>query len=158
MIKRPLLLLALAALLAGCGTLDAIKSLVGLGGPAKTELESIQIVAQVDANRNLPTRLDLVFVYDLGVAAQLPKTGPLWFEQKAALLAAWPKKLDLVALEIPPLSQVTPPLPKGYAKAVTVLAYADYLAGAGQPVANLTPFARVLITLRPEAIDIAAAP
>ncbi|MBU1663861.1 MAG: hypothetical protein KKG92_00490, partial [Gammaproteobacteria bacterium] len=101
MIPRPFLLLALAALLAGCSTIDAIKSLVGLGGPAKTELESIQIVAQVDANRNLPTRLDLVFVYDLGVAAQLPKTGPQWFEQKAALLAAWPKKLDLVALEIP---------------------------------------------------------
>ncbi len=155
---RPLPLLLAVFLLAGCSTLDALKSLVGLGGPAKTELESIRIVAAADANRNLPTRLDLVFVYDASLSAQLPKTGPQWFQQKAALLAAWPLKLEALALEIPPLSEATPTLPKNYGKAVAVLAYADYLAAAGQPVANLTPFANVLITLRPEAIAIAAAP
>jgi len=157
MTARLFLPLFLALLLGGCGTLDALKRLVGLG-PQKTSLESVQIVALADANRNLPTRLDLVFVYDPVLTAQLPKSGPQWFQQKAALLAAWPKKLEVVTLEIPPLSEATPTLPKGYGKADTVLAYADYLASAGQPVANLTPFARVLITLRPEAIDIAAGP
>lgn len=155
---RRLLTFLLLLPLAGCSALDAVKSLVGLGGPEKTALESVQVVAQAEANRDLPTRLDLVFVFDTALAAQLPKTGPAWFQQKAALLAANPGKLRALSLEIPPQTETSPALPKGYAKAVTVLAYADYLAAAGQPVINLTPFERPRITLRPEAIDVAAGP
>jgi type VI secretion system protein len=153
-----LLLPLFALLLAGCGTLDALKNLVGLGGPPKTALESVQIVAEAEANHGLPTRLDLVFVYDPTLAALLPKSGPDWFRQKAALLAAWPLKLEALVLEIPPQSEATPTLPKKAGKALTVLLYADYIAPAGQPVANLTPFTGARITLGPESIAIAAAP
>lgn len=157
MIPRRLLSLALLLLLAGCGTFDALKSLVGLG-PERTALDAVQVVAEDGANRDLPTRLDLVFVFDITLPAQLPKTGPAWFQQKAALLAAWPGKLKALSLELPPLTESTPDLPKGYGKAVAVFAYADYLAAAGQPAINLTPFKRPRITLRPEAIAIAEAP
>ncbi len=154
---HPVLPFVLLLALAGCGTIDTLKSLVGLG-PARTDLDAVQVIAEAGANRDLPTRLDLVFVFDTGLSAQLPKTGPAWFQQKDALLAAWPGKLQALSLEVPPLSEAAPALPKGYGKAVAVFAYADYLAAAGQPVINLTPFENARITLRPEAIAIAEAP
>jgi type VI secretion system protein len=151
---RRLFLIALV-FLAGCSTM---KNLLDLIVPTRTTLQTLRVVAEADANRNLPTRLDILFVYDGALLAQLPKIGPDWFRQKAALQAAWPTQMDVVALEVPPLSEATPALPKRYDKAVAVLAYADYLAAAGQPVLNLTPLSGVLITLQPEAIAVAAAP
>lgn len=149
------LLFFIVVLLAGC---SSMKNLLDLIVPTRTTLQTLRVVAEAEANRNLPTRLDIVFVYDAAMLAQLPKTGPEWFRQKAALQAAWPTQMDVAALEVPPLSEATPPLPKRYDKSLAVLAYADYLASAGQPVLNLTPLARVLVTLKPEAITVVTAP
>ena len=152
--RLPLLLAAL--FMAACSSLSG---LLPFTGPPTTAVRSVRIQALVDANRNVPTRLDLVFIYDKDVPALLPKSGVEWFQQKEALLAANPKKLEVASFELPPASVVDPaPLPERYRKALGVLAYADYLAGAGQAVANLTPFKHPLIRLEAESFAIEEQP
>jgi len=150
-LRPPLFLFALALLLGGCSSLSTLSSL--LLGPSKTSVKSVSIRAMPEANGNLPTRLDLVFIYESDVAATLPKTGPEWFRQKTALLLSNPKKLEVAAFELPPETTLDPaPLPDRHAKALTVLAYADYGTAAGQAVINLTPFKRPLLRLDEDAI------
>lgn len=145
----PLLILLILPILGGCG----LKTLVF--GPDRTDLDALRVIALAGANRDHATRLDVVFVYDAAVAAQLPKTGPEWFRQKTALLAAYADKLRVTAQELPPLSEADPvPLPPRHDKALAVLAYADYLAPDGQPVIQLTPLRRPLLQLGPEAITV----
>lgn len=153
-----LLIFLLLLPLSGCGGWQALKSMVGLGGPPRTELTSLRVIALEGANGNLATRLDLVFVLDAELKARLPKTGPDWFRQKAELLAASPLKLETLSLELPPLAEARHVLTKTQARAVAVLAYADYQAVEGQPVLDLTPLNNASLTLGPGAIRLDAQP
>lgn len=137
-IKNAIALLVLPAALAGCGSTP------------KTEVESIQVVAESNANQNTATALDIVFVYDATSAGMLPKTGPEWFDKKAGLISGLAKGIDVVPLQIPPEMTVDVPLPKRYAKAIGVYSYANYLEPAGQPMGNLTPYKQMTIRLAPD--------
>lgn len=135
------ILVLLSSLLAACSS-----------KPPKTEVKSIQVISTVNANQNTATALDIVFVYDPASASLLPKTGPDWFDKKPALVSGLAKAIDVVALQVPPAMTVDVPLPKGYAKAIGVYSYANYLEAAGQPMGNLTPYKQPVIRLTPDNI------
>lgn len=134
-------IVTLSALLAACSS-----------SPPKTAIKAIEVVAASNANQNTATALDIVFAYDTVSAGLLPKTGPDWFDKKAALVSGLAKGIDVVSVQLPPAMTVEVPLPKNHAKAIGVYSYANYLEAAGQPTANLTPFKRVTIRLNPDNI------
>ena len=141
----PLLCIALtiAAALGGCAMIDKL-----LGITPDSPLKQLQVVAEIGANQDSATALDLVFVYDDDARNRLPKTGPEWFANKAALLAGLSLSVDVVTLQIPPASRVSPvALPARHRKAQAVYSYLNYLAPAGQPMGNLSAFKCAQITL-----------
>lgn len=138
---KALVLPALLALLAACSS-----------SPPKTAVKSIQVLAEINANRNTATALDVVFVYDAASAGMLPKTGPGWFDKKAALVNGLAKSIDVVPLQVPPAMTVKVPLPEKHSKAIGVYSYANYLEAAGQPMGNLTPYKHITIRLTPDNI------
>lgn len=142
--RRPLRLLlpVLACLLAACSS-----------GPPKTRLRGIEVAAALGANANTATALDVVFVFDPAALPLLPKTGPEWFEHKAALAGGLANAIEVVSVQVPPAAALTLPLPARHARAIGVYSFANYVAPAGQPVANLTPFRQVTLRLAPERID-----
>lgn len=123
-----------------------------------TGLQSIQILAEVNANQINATALDLVFVYDANILSLLPKNGTDWFNQKAALSAGFATAIDVISLQITPASSVqlpdNPAFPARYKKAIGVYSYANYVNPAGQPVANLTPYGNVQIRLTPDTVNV----
>ena len=142
---------AAALSLAGCGTLSKL-----LPGHAKTaSLIALRVVAQPGANLDSASARDLVFVYDGASAALLPKTGPAWFAQKAALLNGLGRGADVVSLQLPPATVIDRvPLPDRRKKAVAVVGFANYLAPDGQGRIELTRFREPVIWLAPSRITV----
>lgn len=118
-----------------------------------TKVKRIDVVADVNANRNMATALDIVFVYDPAAAALLPRTGPEWFERKAALVSGLASAIDVVSLQVPPAMRFEVQMPKNRGKAIGVYSYANYVEPAGQPMGNLTPFREITIGLAPDRIN-----
>ncbi|MDQ1812074.1 hypothetical protein RBA41_02040 [Massilia sp. CCM 9210] len=125
--------------------------LAACGAPT-TRLAGINIAAASDANANSATALDIVFVYHSDAAALLPRTGPGWFDKKAALMAGLASGIDVVSLELPPGALLAAPLPPRYGKAIAVYSYANYIPLKGQAMGNLTPLKRITIRLMAETI------
>ncbi|MGF7187833.1 type VI secretion system protein [Robbsia andropogonis] len=138
-----LAVLGASILLAACSWLGLSKS---------TAVSQIKIVAEVNANQNAATQLDVVFVYDSNVTAMLPATGPDWFQKKGALMAGLATAIDVVSLQVPPATLSTAKLPKRHGKAIGVYVYANYLSAAGQPKGNITPYKNVTIWLTPTTV------
>lgn len=144
----PLLLLTLAA----CGAVGTVKGWI-YGNPLPTSLSRITVGAEIGANGGNATMLDLVFVYDVAAVAQLPKTGPEWFDKKAALQKMLATGIDVVSLQVPAgAADFDAPLPARASKAIAVYAFANYIAEGGQPIANLTPWKQATIRLLPQTI------
>lgn len=121
-------------------------------GPKTTSLSQIRVVAEVNANQDSATELDVVFVYDSDAMAQLPKTGPQWFDSKAALMAGVASAIDVVSVQIPPATLADVRLPARHSSAIAVYVYANYLSTAGQPMSNITPYRKVTIWLTPVSV------
>jgi type VI secretion system protein len=118
----------------------------------ETAIGSIQVVAELGANQDVATALDIVFVYDTTSAGLLPKSGPDWFDKKASLMAGLATGIDVVSLQVPPITTVDVPLPKRAKKAIGVYSYANYITAAGQPMGNLTPYKTMTIRLAPDRV------
>ena len=123
------------------------------GGPKTASVSKIKVVAEINANQSSATQLDIVFVYDSTAAALLPKTGPEWFDKKAALLAGAADSIDVVGLQVPPATIADVSLPGRHGKAIGVYVFANYLSAAGQAVSNITPYKSVTIWLTPGGIS-----
>lgn len=146
--SRLFTLLALVTALSGCAMLDKL-----LGITPASPLKQVQLVAELGANQDSATAIDLVFVYDDNARNLLPKTGPEWFANKAALLASLTLALDVVSLQVPPASSVpVVPLPGRHHKALAVYSYVNFLSPAGQPMGQLTPFKCAQVTLTATAV------
>lgn len=122
-------------------------------GPVTTRLATLKVIAEPGADQNSATALDVVFVYDAAAIEILPKTGPAWFQTKAALRAASPRAFDVVELQIPPEYALNVALPKRSGQALRVVAYANYISEAGHPALNLTDAKHAVIRLKPAAIE-----
>ena len=141
--------LACIAVLSGSCLLSACS---WLGWSKSAAVSQIKVVAEVGANQNAATQLDIVFVYDSNVVALLPGTGPDWFQKKDALVAGLANGIDVVSLQVPPATLATASLPKRHGKAIDVYVYANYLTAAGQPKGNITPYKNVTIWLTPTTV------
>ncbi|HEX5125504.1 MAG TPA: hypothetical protein VFW00_02070 [Rhodocyclaceae bacterium] len=127
-------------LASGCGTVDKLKGLVGLGR-AYTPLRTLKVSADADANQGNGTQLDIVLVFDSATTDRLPKTGPDWFNQRDALQRLLATGIEVVSLQIPGSTPVfSATLPARITKATSVFAYANYVKEEGWPVIALTPY------------------
>lgn len=130
--------------MSGCGFISH-----ALDYSPTTPLKTLNIVAEIDANLNMGTEIDVVFVFDKNAAAVLPKTSPDWFANRDALQAGLASGIAVMGIQVVPGSTVTnQPLPSGYGKAVYVYSYASYVNSGGQAAANITAYKCALITLR----------
>lgn len=136
-----LLSLGVVVLLSGCSLLNLFKT--------STAIKHIQVNAEIGANQNTATALDIVFVYDDNAVALLPKTGPEWFAKKAALTLSMATAIAVVSLQMPPATLTTVHLPAGHSKAIGVYCFVNYFSVAGQAVSNLTPYKTMEISLTP---------
>lgn len=108
----------------------------------------VEVSAEVNANANLATALDIVLIYDAKPSGLMPKTAPEWFAAKAALTATFPQQINVVSLHVPPATAIhAVNLPTGATHAVRVLAYANYVHRAGHPVADISNYKCVRIAL-----------
>lgn len=146
-----------ASLLASCAAVKDAGQWLGL--VPMNPLSEVQVAAAADANDSSATAVDLVWVFDTNALAQLPKTGPAWFAAKPALLAGRAGDLAVVHLEVPVGSaQQALPLPAQHRKAIAVLAYVNFLAPAGQPMATLTAYRCVRIELAAQSVSYQTCP
>ncbi|THF63702.1 hypothetical protein E6C76_14025 [Pseudothauera nasutitermitis] len=151
---RVFLLWASLALLGGCGTVDAVKGLLGFG-PPHAALRTLRVSADAGANQGSATLLDVVAIHDAAALAKLPGTGPEWFRQRAALQKALATGIEVTSLQVPaayPAFEVD--LPAGTRKAVAVIAFANYVNEAGWPAITLTPYKHAALRLQPDGIAV----
>lgn len=131
------------ALLAGCSWF----------GPTRTALREVTVTATSAANNASATWVDLVFVYDAASAGALPRTAPDWFAHRRDLRLSFGPKIEVVPVQLPANQVVAPVLlPKRTRRALTVYCYVNFVAPAGQGVADLTQYKRVRITLAPDTV------
>lgn len=117
-----------------------------------TPLKKVRIIAEVNANQNTATAIDVVFVYEKNAIALLPKTAPEWFEKKDALVLSLATNIDVVSLQVPPATVASLKLPDRHGKALGVYSYINYLDVSGQAVGNLTPYKTMNIWLTPASV------
>lgn len=129
-----------------------LPSLVACSTPAKTTVDSIEIVAESGANQNTATLVDIVFVYDMTAVGLLPKTATEWFDKKSVLINGLTKGIDVVSLQVPPAMIVNVPLPERYNDAIGVYSFFNYIDAARQPIGNLTRYKKMTIRLTPDNI------
>ena len=141
--------IAAAVLAAGCGFISHELDY----GPT-TNLRSVELVADIDANQYMATHVDLVFIYDKAAQPLLPKTAPDWFANRDALKAGLANGIAVLEMQIVPGQVNRPVLPRGYGKAIGVYSYASYSVADGQAVGNLTPYTCALIALRHTQVNI----
>lgn len=139
-----ILAVVVLCLLSACGTLSMIT------GPNTSALRTIQLVAEVNANQNTATAIDIVFVYNNNAVALLPKTGPEWFAQKAALMLSMASNIEVVSLQVPPATLVNASLPLQHEKAIGVYSFVNYVSTDGQAIGNLTMYKDMVIWLTPD--------
>ena len=146
-----MLLIALCAL-AGCGS---IKSKLGIG-PPHASLRSLSVSADPGANRGNGTQLDIVVVYSDSAIAALPKTGPDWFRQRAALETSLGKDIEVVSVEsVAPDRVFAVDLARNTRKkGLAVYAFANYVAPEGWPPIALTAYKKVALRLQATSIEV----
>lgn len=145
--RKVLLLLVMSlitVLLSACGLLNLFGH--------STPLKKIQVIAEINANQNTATAIDVVFVYDNDTISVLPKTSPEWFEKKDALMLSLATHIEVVSLQVPPATLADVDLPARHTKAVGVYTYVNYLTAGGQAVGNLTPYKTMSIWLAPTTV------
>jgi type VI secretion system protein len=146
----------------------SLLSLLGLGGcaagggpgasPAPV-LQRLSIVATSHANGDAATAVDLVWVFSPEALAALPRTGPQWFDQKAALQAGLANDLAVQSLALPPATALdSVPLPARHQRALAVLAFVNFSQAAGQQVGNLGAYPCARITLSADNVHYNACP
>lgn len=138
--------------LVGCGS---VKSKLGVG-PPHAALRSLSVSADPGANRGNGTQLDIVVVYSSNAIAMLPKTGPDWFRQRAALEKSLGKEIRVVSVEsVAPDGVFTVDLPRDTRrKGLAVYAFANYVAPEGWPPIALTRYRKVALRLQATSIEL----
>ncbi len=154
--RRVVAVLLTLGLLSGCGVGGSVKSMLGLGKPL-TSLRSLSVSADPGANRGNATQLDIVVTFNDNATASLPKTGPDWFRQRAALQSALANDIEVVSLQVPSASAAFEvKLPKRSNKGVAVYAYANYVSPQGWTPIALTPYKHAALRLQENAIAVSA--
>ena len=137
--------IVLGVLVGGCGFTFAGDHATG------ALLHRVEVAAELGANSNAATPIDLGFVYDAESAAALPTTSEDWFGSRPSMINELCHDVDVVSLEVVPgvvISRVG--LPERHRKAVKVVSYVAYAASRSQRSEDLTKRACVRIRLAAE--------
>lgn len=116
-------------------------------------LKTVNIQASDDVNDFSAVMVDLVFVRDKDLVAQLPDNAPEWFMRKQGLLFKYPKELSLRSLQVPPdFREQAIALPKNYRDAQRVLVYANYVNLQGQLPLEITHYPVINLELQKDRV------
>lgn len=114
---------------------------------AGAALQRIRILARDNANRGEPVALDIIFIYDPALLAELPRDAGAWFQRRDAIRLLAGGGLQVVSLAIAPGSGPAHiDLPEDASLVHRVLAYPLYHEPAAQRVLELTRFHSVRLT------------
>lgn len=90
------------------------------------QLESLSFTTLAHANHSSATAIDVVFIADADVIAQMPATGAAWFNQKDKLLNQ--HSLGIISIEMAPLTTLNHiKLPNEHASASAIFIYLNML-------------------------------
>lgn len=147
-VRRSLPLLV-AATLAGCTAVER-----ALHIEPRSPLQTVMVLAEVGANANTATWLEIVFIYDVKVAEVLPKDARDWFQNRNPLLNDLSRSIESVRVGMPPASAHTLPMAPHHAHAVRVYGYAFYpYSDRARRVLDLTQYSCVLLRLEPDDVS-----
>ena len=128
-------------------TLLASLAVMPFAAQAENSLRSVLIQSLLDFNAILITEVDVVFVYDEAMAAQMPSTKGEWYTKKYDLLQDDPAELDVITTSIPQgFDSVTISLPQNSVNAVMVFAV-GYHEAQGVAIHDMTAMERALIQI-----------
>lgn len=118
-----------------------------------TVLKQIGIHASEDVNDFSSVMVDVVFVRNKDLVAQLPDNAPDWFSKKKGLLFKYRKELSVRSLEVPPdFREKAIVLPEGYQAAQRVLVYANYVNLEGQLPLEITDYPVINLELQKDKV------
>lgn len=143
---KGLVLFMLFTLSACSGTKGLLKS---IGGGSDNSIKAIALESSINSNMDTPVAIDLLFIKDESIGPLLlALNGPLWFKDKSALLKRYEKSIDIVSLEVVPLTLIDKvELPKNHTSAKSILMFANYRNISGQFVADISQFKHLKIRL-----------
>ena len=142
-----LLILLSTSMISACAVTQRALNTVGLG--EHNALSHLAVESVFNSNANTPVALDFVFVYDKNVIPLLSElSGPSWFSQREAIQNRYADALELISLEVVPLSYLDPiTLPKKHKRAHEILLFANYRRPQGQFMATLGHFKSLKVRL-----------
>ena len=118
-----------------------------------TALKTVNVQASDDVNDFSAVMVDLVFVHDKDLVAQLPDNAADWFSRKQGLLFKYPKELSLRSLQVPPnFREQGIALPGNYRDAQRVLVYANYVNLQGQLPLEITDYPVINLELEKDRV------
>ena len=152
--SRHALFMVAALILAGASSWATAQVAEGSQNPQNTRVESIRVQSRLDPNAILITELDVVFVYEAELVAQMPNTKRAWYSNKRNFTRSAAEGLDVVNLFIPQgFDSDTLTLPERRGQALKVLVYAYHDSADAAP-ADITEAEEVFIEIDPFGIRV----
>ena len=111
-------------------------------------VKTITLLCSSAMNNDTPMAVDILFVYDDIVGAQLlTQTAKQWFAAKAEYQLKYGADIDAVSMElVPSLSYENVSLPVNARLAVKVILFADYMMTSGQYPLDLSNWQNPVVT------------
>ena len=120
------------------------------------EVNSVFISSTLDPNAIIITEVDIIFIYDVETASNLPDTKSAWYSNKRQFTRNAGNKIDIVNVFIPQGfdSEMTS-LPARRADALKVVVYAYHGDSKASP-RDITDTANVLLEIDPFGIRVSS--
>lgn len=126
-------------------------------------VQRVHIVAAPNVNHSTPVAVDIVYVFEESLLAELSTyTARKWFEEKWQLQRLYPSGFTVFDYELVPTAHATlsphkekKKFPKAHEKALKVLAYANYLIESNKYTLDISPYKRPTINLGEEKMRLA---
>ena len=134
----------------------ALYSFFLFSGSVTAEVNSVFISSTLDPNAIIITEVDIIFIYDVETASNLPDTKSAWYSNKRQFTRNAGDKIDIVNVFIPQGfdSEMTS-LPKRRADALKVLVYAYHDNSKAAP-RDITDTANVIVEIDPFGIRVSS--
>ena len=124
-----------------------------------SRVAGVHVRSAFDMNAYMALMLDVVFVHDASLLAELPSTAPAWFEQREKLSLKYAGFIEVLSLQVTVADDTGwLSLTKQQRDAERVLVYANYLSPDGQQMANISVFRCPRLTALASGLVISEAP
>ena len=135
---------------------SALYSFFLFSGSVTAEVNSVFISSTLDPNAIIITEVDVIFIYDVETAGNLPDTKSAWYSNKRQFTRNAGDKIDIVNVFIPQGfdSEMTS-LPTRRADALKVVVYAYHDDSKAAP-RDITDTANVLVEIDPFGIRVSS--